>query len=237
MVKRTPRSANSGIPIAVERWPMLPEDFDKLIYQAEMTLFYDYVDQMEEFLDTESRRHCESLTAIQKKIESGEIIPPRDPGQMPREMEYDYYRLGALEQFGDILRISFFVSLYSFLESELLRRCKSEIGSLPKIPKGQPPKSYVERAIIGIGCTVDKTSNEWKEINESYRYLRNCLVHNAGVLSECARQKDLEEYIADTASISLSQNTIVLSREFCVDAFATIEKFLLSVLFAETEAG
>jgi len=84
------------------------------------TFFRDYLGNMEAFFENELQEYDESLKAIKRKIELGELTAPSDPGQMPSEMQYVYYAQARIEGFVDILRKSCLVSLYTAIESRLL---------------------------------------------------------------------------------------------------------------------
>jgi hypothetical protein len=226
---------------------MFPEDFedlDKIMFEAEMTPFYDYLESMERFLDIESQKHLENLKIIQEKISSGEIIPPRDPGQMPTEMEYDYFQLDRLVLFENILRKSFFISIYTFLESSLMQHCRylEETKSDILLSLSEIAGEGIHKAMIYL-IKVQRinfslsTRPEWSEIRQ-YNRLRNCIVHNEGKLNEGFRkeQRDqLANHINQSGSgLTIFGDEIILDEEFCKRALDTIKRFLTSVLFAET---
>ncbi len=100
------------------------DDIYWAIENPEVGAFRAYLHSIEDFLRTEKQKHISSMDEISDKIKSGEIPPPDNPDQFPLELEYDYYHLAMMDDFANILRKSFFVSLYSFLESRLMRRCR-----------------------------------------------------------------------------------------------------------------
>jgi hypothetical protein len=99
----------------------------------EIHTFQDYLYSMEEFLHTELQKHSQNATEIEQKIKSGEIKLPDDPDQAPPELDYDNFRLARMEEFSNILWKSFFVSLYTYLESSLTRKCRGLEKTYPNI--------------------------------------------------------------------------------------------------------
>jgi len=103
--------------------------------------------------------------------------------------EYDTDELSNhTNEFEDLLRKSFFVSLYVFLENELNKDCKrlqQSIGNTTLSLENAKGKG-IERAksyLTQIGCQFpfDK-SREWQEI-KCFNKLRNHIIHNNGKIT------------------------------------------------------
>lgn|SRR5574341_806777 len=214
---------------------------DEAMFQSGFASFYDYLETIVNFLDNERQSHNQSIDEISKKLSSGEIKPPDDPGRMPPELEFDYYRLERISEFENILFSSFFVSVYFYLESELTKHC----GDLQR--KNQEPLSLSD--IVGSGVQRAMTylvkvhhielsldnNPEWKKI-QNYNLLRNCIVHNQGRLDdgfERGKEKLLRFIQEPDSKLKLVDTWCVLDKDFCLEALNTIQAFLHSVIFAK----
>lgn len=214
-----------------------PDDPWWSMMNPEIGIFRDYLLSMEAFLEAEARQHNESIDVIDERIRRGEIKPIlNDSTQIPAQMDYDFYRLQMLEHFSNILWKSCFVSLYTYLETSLMHRCqwqRQRIGIT--IDLKDMAKSGLERSMLYLEKVVRikfsrGTSREWSDI-QNYRQLRNCIVHNQGVLDENVEHREkLARYLRNKSTISLDiNNEILLSREFCEETIETIERFLFAV--------
>lgn len=95
----------------------------------QLTLFSQYLTQMESFLESETQKHYESL---EQKRATGQIYIDPETGS---ELDYDSDMIGLLLSFGETLRSSLFVSIYSFLEHTLLEECSSQKQRNDKIER------------------------------------------------------------------------------------------------------
>ncbi len=154
------------------------------------------------------------------------------------EQHWDY-----AETFPRILRSSFFVSAYSLLEHKMaticrrLKKDKQILDSWTDL-KGNTLdqfKCYCKRG--GLGLTYG--DQNWKEIT-AYRRIRNCIVHNRGLIDGAKEEKKLRAYangknlIQDTL-LGLSvrrQDQIALTEDFCKEVTKAIWGFLSNVLQA-----
>lgn len=219
--------------------------FTAMIDLGPIVFFRDYLASMETFLEDESQKHSENLRALEERMKLGELAEPSDPGQMPAEMEYDYYQRVMIEEFINILRKSFFVNLYAALESRLIKEChyheeRKQTGeSRTKRSLSDTSGSVVQKAMTyleKVQCINFSRgeSMEWAEI-QNYRVLRNCIVHNGGRLNERTRKRGkLRKFIDRKPTLSLSEydDEIILGKGFCEEAVNTVERFLLLVLAA-----
>lgn len=217
-------------------------DIDKALFDAGFSSFYDYLETIVSFLDSERQKHNESIDEINEKIMSGEIASSDDSGQMPPELEYDYYGLQRVSEFENTLFTSFFVMIYFHLEAELTRHCHVlEKRSQEKLSLSDIVGSGVQKAMTylvkvhGIGFSVGG-SPEWEKI-QSFNLLRNCIVHNQGRLDEAfsQREKLLKFVQKPNSKLELADTWCVLNKDFCLDALDTIKAFLYSVTFAKAK--
>lgn len=206
-----------------------------IVENPEIGIFHDYLHKMEEFLQMERQRHVGSVEAITKQISAVGANSSQIPAP---ELEYDHYRLDAIDFFTNILRKTFFVSLYTFLEVSLIERCRR----LERKDETLLSVSDIRGKGIGQAMTyltkVHRTdfspgmSSEWNEI-QHYRRLRNCIVHNAGILDNSLQQRQqLKEYINRNPGLSLSTGLVkeaILSADFCAQAIDTIARFLYAL--------
>jgi len=127
------------------------------------------------------------------------------------------------------------VNLYSFFEAALVKECRNRKSSETPLSfsdiAGQNDidraKTYLTK-VVRIHFPSD--APEWQEI-QNYRMLRNCIVHNQGKMEEGARGQKLREYIARQKNLSLYGDEVYFDKGFCEEAFETIRKFLLLLLF------
>ena len=193
-------------------------DLFALFLFGEIDLFEAYLENMEGFLE-------EQYEELREEIRTGKrIVPPDEPP------------IYQVDLFANILRKSLFVSLYGFFESQLTAACRARKQARDDIQLSLSD-------ITGRGITRAKvylvkvlrvnfpfgTNPEWQEIQE-YRILRNCIVHNEGVL-EGMSSKDvakLRKYIDRKQTLSLwwDDDIIILKKGFCEEALDTIRRFL-----------
>jgi hypothetical protein len=205
------------------------------VENPEIDIFRDYLHSMEEFLQMERRTHVDNVKAIAKQVRTVSANSSQIPAP---ELEYDHYRLDAIDLFTNILRKTFFVSLYTFLEVSLIERCRRlERKDETLLPVSDIRGKGMAQAMTYL-TKVHRTdfspgmSSEWNEI-QHYRRLRNCIVHNAGILDNNLQQRQqLKEYINRHPGLSLSTGLVeevILSKDFCAQAIDTIARFLYAL--------
>ena len=197
-------------------------------WQEPLQLFRRYLADMESFLEAEAQECEAGEQDIWRKIESGEIAAPTDPGAVPTELQYYHHRSYELEVFANMVRSSLFVSLCGFLESELVKWCQDGSG----FGRGNLVQQATRRLIVdNRRHQAFKRSREWQEL-ANYQLLRNCIVHHRGELLSYQHAAKLREYIRDRppAMLSLADNDkIVLGNGFGKEATDTIERYLVIV--------
>jgi hypothetical protein len=217
------------------------------IMDRSFSKFSDYLGTIVTFLEYERKKHNQSIDEINKKIDLGEIELPDDIEQMASALGKDYYdRLQSISEFENILFTSFFVTIYFFLESELTRHCRNlEKQNLEVLSLSDITGSGIQRAITylvkvqHIEFSLGK-SPEWEKI-QNYNILRNCIVHNQGLLDESFEKSQREKLLKfsqrPNSKLELSDDTwCVLNKDFCLDALDTIKIFLHSVVFAKAKS-
>jgi len=198
---------------ASERRPTMEIDteyFD-LEFEGEVGLFEAYLQNMEGFLGSE-------ITRLKAEIKDTIVL---DEKLVNMELQV------VGHHFPNILRKSFVVSLYSFLEHRLIEECWSRKGNdillNPSDIRGIDRARVYLTKVLRVNFPSD--SPEWEEI-QSIRRLRNCIVHNHGKC-DGDKFKSLRDYVAQNSdTLSLSGDEIVLSGEFCEQALHAVGKFV-----------
>ncbi len=157
--------------------------------------------------------------------------------ELPRE-QYDEYQdfhqdeyWRYEEKFPRILRNSFLVSAHSLLEYEINVICR-RIEKEQQIPiswkdlKGDilgRTKSYCKLARLDL--PVDDPT--WQEIDNYYK-VRNCIVHNNGLIEGARKEKTLRDYITRKKIVSEDtiEEEIALTAPFCEEVINTMKDFL-----------
>ncbi|MEX1248374.1 MAG: hypothetical protein WEA61_07815 [Anaerolineales bacterium] len=207
---------------------IIPND---ALLNAEMDIYYDFLDSLVSFLKDEVSKHDKDLESIQAKFDSGELKYPDDTHEMPGESQYDYWRKERLERFEHILLNSFFVSIYSLLESTLNSHCRELEGpnnvKLEDIHgKGVPRATKYLTKVHGVKYDVSDKNPDWTTV-EYYGKLRNSIAHNEGIVKE----KELLEFISSTDGLSMESVYVRVQSDFCRTALDRITSFLIAVLF------
>ncbi len=198
-------------------------------FDFEVGLFMDYLFTIEDFLHEEIQKHLQV-------VEQEKAITPGTQAEPSAEAQGNLFRLEVIGEFTNLLRRSVFVSLYSFFESRLIHECRSRQNArvLLKLSDlaGQSPihkaRTFITK-VLGVDFPSD--SQEWKDV-QSYRLLRNCIVHSQGRIDEMADardQKALAAYIEQENSLSIRNGEVYIGQYFCEGAFKTIKLFLLGL--------
>lgn len=167
-----------------------------------------YLELLEEYLQGYSKEFL-------KKSEEGE--------------EYDYadeYFLYALE-YPNILRKSFFITCYSILEHELIDVCKlqKKKKQLPIDVNDLRGEGGIDRAmkylkLVGFDLS---TAKSWEDI-KNIQLIRNCIVHSDADLT-CNNSKQIRNYIEKRKDISIENDKIILTKDYCRYVVNTLSAF------------
>lgn len=209
--------------------PLLDSEFE-----SKMLLFELYLLTTENFLETEVQRLEEELKRKEKDVNEPwiEILICREETRSQKEI---------INKFANILRKSFFISLYGFLESQLFQLCHSlksyDEKNMPARPEKQRFKSKEAKPFLEkIKFPLD--TGIWQDISDNYRRLRNCIIHHAGKPDGTREEKELREYICRVSTLSLRKEEdedaeeIILEQGFCDEVLDTINKFFDRLLIA-----
>jgi hypothetical protein len=199
------------------------------------------LDELEKYLDITEKYLQKAKDDFEAWINKEmDKLSPKERNEFGEFYSDTYWEYA--ETFPRILRSSFFVSAYSLLEHKLAITC----GWLKKdkqIPiswsdiRGdtlEQFKLYCKLAHLDLRYD----DQNWQEIN-NYRRIRNCIVHNRGLIEGSTDEKDLRAYaekkhITDRTLVGLIrlQDQIALTQEFCNEVTKTIWAFLSKVLEA-----
>jgi len=182
-----------------------------------------YAEQMEDYIATAEREYNADIDRRAKLI--------------AEEFRDEFYEDAAdgfwelKDVFPNILRRSFFLYAYSFLETELGRvrdyHEKKALGVLPK--KG----SYISKSryyLNSIGISFALT--DWPKIDGDYRALRNMFAHAAGQLHDPAVRSDIQLLLARLGNAKIEQYEIVIEQEFITRFLALIRRFFAELCSA-----
>ena len=192
----------------------------RLFFMMDIIRFKDYINFMEEFLETEKNNQEENLKKIHTMTDRDDLIV------LDRRVWY-----AQTDEFAGILRRSFFISIFSFFENRLINEYRViRSGEIDKRGELQNAINYFakdESVAFPSGVT---------EAVQNYRIVRNCIVHAQGTPKEMKsekEQKTLESFLKKNENIFLSKEGICLKMGFCEEAIQNIEVFLRLVLFPD----
>jgi hypothetical protein len=189
------------------------------------------------------QRYLESMEAF---LEGAEFQEARDNLRVRRQLapdafpqEEDWYEFVSLGYFVDVIRRSFFVTLYGFLELRLTDECHYQQQKRPDehrtlsdaYVRGDNTMQTIRRYFVDIlGMDFPAHSPEWARIQGDYRRLRNCIAHNGGQVDERVGRRNerlLREFIDTQPYLSLHTDSsmVILHREFCQEVLGTIRRF------------
>ncbi len=135
------------------------------------------------------------------------------------------------KDFPRILRYSSFTFLYSLVEANLENICNYlEPSCGPALKESsdrgiERSKKYLKNV---IKIKFPDTTSEWNEI-KNYKYIRNCIVHNQGVLTNWSKSVTIKAYINCTQNVEVYNDNdlekIELKQGFCEKAAKVISAF------------
>jgi hypothetical protein len=197
-------------------------------------MFKTWVDMDLDHLEEYAAKLEGFLYADRKEFESwseqeAAKIPKEKQDELYGFYEDDYWKLSDI--FPNILRLSFFVTCYSLLESRLLMLCKNlqaekkrQIGPRDLRDEGIfAAKIYLKR-VIGIDFPDQK--RPWQEIVE-YNRIRNIIVHEYGRVNlKNDNGQKVKSFVEKHSWIKLDNlNHIQLTENFYQEVIITLRDF------------
>lgn len=215
-----------------------PAAFD---FWTKLELFKSYLETTEQFLVIEAQQRKKYLKDAEDEL-TEELRDPRGrfSGLDPDEQWMEYHEslrdvnegIGEVDEFANILRQSFFTSLYGYWESQLFLlsqslRCYDPVAIPSRPHKSHYMLNWPEQVLKRVGYPLK--FQIWRELN-NYRMLRNCILHHEGKLDGDKKGKALNSYINSNPSLSLPKETVVLDKGFCEEVHQTIADFFTQLL-------
>lgn len=188
--------------------------------------FRSYTLQLEQKFDTDKQSVEESYHEAINLIEHDE---ENDAHEYFGEM---YQEIDSVNV--PLFRSSTVVTMYSFLESSMNKLCRSlyklknyniDLSEL----RGEGivrAKSYL---INFAGADFDVLNGDWSKL-VALNLVRNCLVHNEGIINGSRSENKLKNTVDSTAGIySNHYSEIIIEREYIDNCIDVIESFLLDL--------
>jgi hypothetical protein len=190
------------------------------------------LNELEEYLSTSEKQ----LRKAQVDFEAW--FKEQEQGLSPEEQRdfYDFYGdeywLYA-ERFPRILRNSFFISCWFLLEREMVaicRRLKRDKQIQISLSDLRRDIDILERGKLYFklaGLLLSYDDKTWEELKHYYK-VRNCIVHQNGLVKELQNDQDFITYIRQKSIISddTIEQEIALTEQFCREVISTVRTFL-----------
>jgi hypothetical protein len=170
--------------------------------------------------------YIELLKTSMKGIETSDSIWDTD----------EFYSSIEVDRFSNLLRTSFFVSLYSYLENQVNNECQRSKQENPqiKISLSDIRGRGIIRAKIYLVKVLDTSFPFGKDPTwESIQWLnevRNCIVHSEGRVSDKLKKHDVDHPFLHY-EMFFGNEVLVLDEGFCENAISVINSFLQSMLY------
>jgi hypothetical protein len=207
-------------------------DFEYIFAKNRWDELEEYLSKTEKYLKEVEREFKAWVKEESKKFADAELD---EWGEFYESSLDDYQRYS--EGFPRILRGSFFVSVISLLEYEINMICErlkkeQEI----EISWSDLRGDTLERAKLFFKLTgLDLTYSDqtWKEIN-NYYLVRNCIVHNRGLIKGFGQESKLRVYITQKNIISQDtiEQEIALTEHYCKEIIKTTWTFFNNIYSA-----
>lgn len=196
--------------------------------------FDDYLSMTVNFLEIERRKYEQKVSKLETEtaLENERF-----------DLQVAYFELQGFSVFENTIFSSFFIMLYSYLETELTQYYLDIEKNTPKeqlwsdISERKNTLDRVKEYLTKVqNFNFPSKSLEWEKIR-NFTNLRNCIVHNQGRINsfrEGQQKEKLLKFIqSKNSKIKLEADTCIIGQEFCLEALKTTKKFLS--LVAEIE--
>lgn len=210
----------------------------------ELTTFYSYLTNLDTFFQSELQRLRQKneqqrliyLENEQYLIETGQIPERKNTGIYQDEagMSWDDdFDIGQMKQFQQMFLESFLITLYSFLETRLIERCRivrdaySYSDDYPEMRRDviDAAKKYLTKV---HHIRYNFGNLDWQEIDR-FRHFRNAIVHNRGYLHEGTKHDKyfvLRQAISKAPDLDIDDDRLVISLNYCKRILETVSRFL-----------
>ncbi|MCY8106655.1 hypothetical protein P9E03_20765 [Bacillus mojavensis] len=183
----------------------------------------------------------EYLDDVEDRFENVKMRYENEAKELSPEIEEDYwdYYIDEYHDFNitypSILRSSVFTSIYSFLEYHLISRClDKDILEKVKYDRGIfKAKNYfklIYKSNEKFNQSKIFSNSIWNKIID-YSKIRNCYVHNSGIITmipDEEKQKEIIQIIRKTNHIEIDdrKRIQILDRGFCKEFHEVVYKFI-----------
>ena len=194
-----------------------------IIYLTRKFTFLKYLDTLDKYLDEYSKDFLKKSEENLKNHTDDDREFELDHNILP-----EYFLLA--EDFPDILRKSFIITCYSYLEHQLKVQCKfiknrkSEPLDITDLRNSgiNQARTYLKK-IANIDISDIKCWDDIKHIGE----IRNLIVYRDSSLPD--ESSEIRRYINIRTDISINVNTFIIHAEYCRYVINIIDEFLFSV--------
>jgi len=199
-----------------------------------MFSFDDYLATIVSFWENALEKHTQYISDLYWEVESGKT-------EMQGELDYALFEENKFPEFENDSFSSFFIMIYSYMESELLWYCRDlekrnpQSVLLSDLAGGNSVEKFMTYLIKVQHIEFSKEeSPEWAKVKD-FTLLRNCIVHNQGRVDDSfSKKKELLKFIQrQDSKLKLEDTTCILDKNFCSYALGIIKRFLDSVAAAK----
>lgn len=180
------------------------------------------LEEFEQYINFIEFSFNQELSSLDKRI--AEIA---DPDSRDEFVDWHYDEIVKYrDDFPNLLRSSLLITIYSFLEKNLLTLCGPGVHFRNNIL--EEAKDY----LINLGIDFPVTSESWIFIKK-VKLIRNCIVHYGGDISSIVRDKqrrDTEEVIEELNNIMVDHLGVIQIEEGFCNEFIIHTGNLLKVL-------
>ena len=206
----------------------------RFFLEREIANFYEFLKTLDEGLNI--RRQELSVS-----IADGNLDDVDENDERRKEFINLKVEAEQVKGFTNLLRQSFLISLYTFMELWLMREChldskRKDGGKSYNSTKGKG----IEKAKKYFSSIMESdypfgSSQDWLWIT-NFQLLRDCIIHRQGSLtgfSDFEVDPTLAKFVNDENGLSLfgtDNQQVFIEYEFCLKALQTIHRLMLKLL-------
>jgi hypothetical protein len=197
-------------------------DWARMMLETEVGFIRDYIESTASAFDT-------AYDAFDSKV-------AEEAAKLPEDMRDGLYEDESMtafnlkEDFPAFSWLTTFVSIYSFLEDEILDLAATlgrQIGI--KLSPDDLRHSGIFAAKVYLtdlcGIVFPDTNHPWEEILH-YNPVRNLIVHSRGRIWRSKKAKAIRTWAEGKKTITIHNDRIQLSKEFCLEALGNVKALL-----------
>lgn len=205
------------------------------IIEIEEGLTLHEVEKLKRFLDLLEPHIDQSRQDWDEKVQQ-QASKIQDPLERDEFLDFSSEEYWEFEEYERILRNSFLVTIYAFLEARLGWFCSTieKRRSLPVSLKDMRGEDVLDRARKYLeklgGFTFPINSTEWRNIRR-YEKLRHYIIHRGGRVSKDDRDtwKFAQKKQLITPDRYIDDELMLLTSDFCTEVLEDIKRFFLSL--------